>query len=146
MATCPSWTGAPGCRGAGPCSQGAGLWPQGAGPCSQGAGPCPGEPLEDEVRDVQAGAVRLSAFWATGATPRPRRQNLPLRVWTGAAVTVATVCKQWKKGTRLGLVINHGDGGGGGGGRGLQNGKIAGPKLCTPPPPQERLKLSAPPF
>ena len=28
---------------------------------------------------------------------------------------------------------------------GLQNGKIAGPKLFAPPPPQDRVKLFAPP-
>ena len=37
-----------------------------------------------------------------------------------------------------GLVINYGEGG-------LQNGKIAGPKL-VPPPPQDRVKLFAPPL
>ena len=42
-----------------------------------------------------------------------------------------------------GLVINYGEGGG------LQNGKIAGPKLFAPPPPpppQDRVKLFAPPL
>ena len=29
---------------------------------------------------------------------------------------------------------------------GLQNGKIAGPKLFAPPPPQDRVKLPPPPF
>ena len=38
-----------------------------------------------------------------------------------------------------GLVINYGEGGG------LQNGKIAGPKLFAPPP-QDRVKLFAPPL
>ena len=32
------------------------------------------------------------------------------------------------------------------GGGGLQNGKIAGPKLFAPPPPQDRVKLFAPPL
>ena len=38
-----------------------------------------------------------------------------------------------------GLVINYGEGG-------LQNGKIAGLKLFAPPPPQDRVKLFAPPL
>ena len=38
-----------------------------------------------------------------------------------------------------GLVINYGEGGG------LQNGKITGPKLFAPPP-QDRVKLFAPPL
>ena len=38
-----------------------------------------------------------------------------------------------------GLVINYGEGGG------LQNGKIAGPKLFAPSP-QDRVKLFMPPF
>ena len=39
-----------------------------------------------------------------------------------------------------GLVINYGEGG-------LQNGKIAGAKLfAPPPPPQDRVKLFAPPL
>ena len=46
-------------------------------------------------------------------------------------------------GKAKGVVINYGGGGGGG----LQNGKVAGPKLLAPPSPQDRVKLSAhPPF
>ena len=37
-----------------------------------------------------------------------------------------------------GLVINYGEGGG------IQNRKIAGPKLFVPPPPQDRVQLFAP--
>ena len=57
-------------------------------------------------------------------------------MWPLVRVSVyrgTTVCSK-------GLVINYGEGGGG-----LQNGKIAGPKLFAPPP-QDRVKLFASPF
>ena len=48
--------------------------------------------------------------------------------------THGTITYQYDKG----LVIKYGEGG-------LQNGKIAGPKLFAPPP-QDRVKLFAPPL
>ena len=48
---------------------------------------------------------------------------------------------EYEKNPYKGLVINYGEGAGG-----LQNGKIAGPKLFAPPPLKPGYNFSCPPF